>query len=87
MTTKAPRQRAITSDRVDQNAPAYVVIVTKWGGLSSFCTDTGWPSSTVHDWLVKGLIPADRQARVLELARDLRKPVKPVDFVPVPKAA
>lgn len=84
-----PRRRKrlpTTSDRIDQAAPAYVV-VDKFGGLAEFCRITGWPSSTVHDWLVKGLIPADRQARVLELARDHRKPVKPADFVPVPKAA
>ena len=84
-----PRRRKrlpTTSDRIDQTQPAFIV-VDKWGGLADFCRDTGWPTSTVHDWLVKGLIPADRQARVLELARELRKPVKPLDFVPVPKAA
>lgn len=80
-------KRATTSERIDQKQPAYVVIMDKWGGLAAFCRDTGWPTSTVHDWLVKGLIPADRQARVLELAAEHRKKIKPADFVPVPKAA
>jgi hypothetical protein len=80
------RRVPIRSEKVDTTAPAYVV-VDKFGGLAEFCRITGWPSSTVHDWLVKGLIPADRQARVLELARDHRKAVKPADFVPVPSAA
>jgi len=84
-----PRRRKrhpTITDRIDQTAPAYIV-VDKWGGLAEFCRDTGWPTSTVHDWLVKGLIPADRQARVLELAAELRKKIKPADFVPVPRAA
>lgn len=82
-----PRKRLpTTSDRIDKEAPAYVV-VDKFGGLAEFCRITGWPTSTVHDWLVKGLIPADRQARTLELSKEHRKPVKPTDFVPVPKAA
>lgn len=81
-----PRKRPTTSPRIDQSQPAYVV-VEKFGGLASFCEVTGWPTSTVHDWLVKGLIPADRQARVLELAQERRVRVKPVDFVPTPKAA
>ena len=44
----ARKRLPTTSDRIDQTAPAYIV-VDKWGGLAEFCRDTGWPTSTVHD--------------------------------------
>jgi hypothetical protein len=84
--TRPRKRHPTTSDRIDKAQPAYIV-VDKFGGLAKFCQVTGWPTSTVHDWLVKGLIPADRQARTLELAALHRVRVKAVDFVPQPKAA
>lgn len=56
--------RKTTSELIDQNSVAFR-IVQKAGGLSKFCEDFDFPTSTVHSWLTKrngrgksGLIPA-----------------------------
>lgn len=58
------RPRKTTSESVDQNSPAFRV-VQKGGGLSRFCEQFDFPTSTVHSWIAKrngrgmsGLIPA-----------------------------
>lgn len=61
----APMQKPRkVSDLIDTNAPAYRV-VQKGGGLTKFCKDFDFSTSTVHSWLTKrngrggsGLIPS-----------------------------
>jgi hypothetical protein len=80
------RNRLPPASTIDPDAPASVV-VRKFGGLARFCQLTGFATSTVHDWMVKGLIPAARQEHVLAVAAEHRIKVKPAEFVPTPKAA
>jgi hypothetical protein len=74
----APLQqpRKTTSELIDQTSPAFRV-VQKGGGLTKFCEDFDFPTSTVHSWLTKrngrgrsGLIPS-RTRFVAELGRDM----------------
>lgn len=59
MSDQPPRhRRATTSKRVKKDAPAYRIIVEKFGGLANFCEATGFDRSTVHGWLRNGLVPA-----------------------------
>ena len=54
----APRkQRTITSERIDQTKPAHLVVNVRFGGLTRFSNLTGFAPSTVHSWLVRGIIP------------------------------
>ncbi len=68
------------SDRVDPDAPAARVI-DKFGGLSKFCQASGINTSTVHDWLVKGLIPQVRWPAIMGLARELDIELSQTDFL------
>ena len=52
------QKRAITSERVKRDAPAYRIVIQKCGGLSTLCDITGFAPATVHNWLRSGLIPA-----------------------------
>lgn len=64
-----PRKpRDIANPLIPQNAPAWRVIVERWGGLGPFCADCEIASSTAYDWLLAGLIPANRQARIRGVA-------------------
>lgn len=56
--TTPRRRRATTSSRVDKSAPAYRVVVERFGGLTNFCEQTGFNPSTVHRWLRNGFVPA-----------------------------
>lgn len=89
---KPPRRT--TSDRIDQSSPAYRV-VKKAGGLAQFCRDFDFKTSTVHSWLLRGLIPSrtrhdptigrtvSYQAYIIHRGRELDPPVDylPEDFV------
>lgn len=57
MEAQTRKQRKITSERIDQTKPAFMV-VNAFGGLTRFCEITGFAPSTVHSWLVNGLIPS-----------------------------
>lgn len=78
--------RTLTSDRIDRTAPASIVI-EKFGGLTRFCELTAVPTSTAHSWAEVGLIPARRQAHILQVAATHSVPVTPPDFVPRAQAA
>lgn len=54
------KQREITSERIDQSKPASIV-VTKAGGLTSFAREYDFPTSTVHSWMLAGLIPSRKR--------------------------
>lgn len=79
------RDTALAS--VDREAPAYRIIYGVFGGLTPFSTATGTPTSTAHEWLKTGLIPARRQGTVLEAARVARLRLDPALFVPTARAA
>lgn len=51
------RRRAITSDSVRIDCPAYKII-DRFGGLMAFCEICDFKPSTVQGWLVQGLVPA-----------------------------
>lgn len=68
------------SDRIDPGAPAARVI-DKFGGLSAFCKHFTWATSTVHDWLVKGLIPQAHWPMILQTAKQLEIELDAMDFV------
>ncbi len=92
MEAQAKKQRAITSDRVDQTKPASIVI-NIFGGLTRFCELTAYATSTAHGWTVSGYIPAHRKgvsihAHILGVAAANNIPLKPDHFVDqVPVAA
>lgn len=69
MDEKKQRRRATTSTRVNKSFPAYRIIVLKFGGLTNFCDATGFHTSTVHNWLRAGLIPAKWHEPGLSLQR------------------
>ena len=68
------------SDKIDGDAPAARVI-DKVGGLSAFCKHFVWATSTVHDWLVKGLIPQAHWPMILQTAKHLGLDLVALDFV------
>lgn len=77
----SPRKpRAIRSDKVDPRMPASVV-VEKFGGLTRFSDWTGYPTSTVWNWMIVGFIPPRKQSHVLDMARLHGVEVAPADFV------
>jgi hypothetical protein len=85
------KQRRTTSDRINPNSPAYKVVHGKGGGLSKFCADFDFPTSTVQSWLERGLIPS-RTRHSEELGRTVsyqayiiargKQLDPPVDYVP-----
>lgn len=89
--TDDPQLRRTTSERIDQSKPAYL-IVRKCGGLAAFCRWYGFKTSTVHSWLLSGLIPsrqrdfpeigrASIQAWILHRSKQLGHEVEPGDFI------
>jgi hypothetical protein len=91
------KQRAITSDKVDQTKPAFVV-VDMFGGLTKFCEENDFSAGTVHGWLVNGLIPSRKrehpehgeisyQAWILLNAERLGVKLEPRHFIEQPIAA
>lgn len=80
---EARKPRAIKSKRIDPNAPASLV-VTAFGGLSLFCQETGFKSSTVWGWLEKGFIPADHQPHIRAVAERLELDILAATFVAEP---
>lgn len=84
----APRRRATTSIRVKKDAPAYRIVVEKFGGLTSFCEITGFNVPTVHNWLRSGLIPSkwyepgeSYQRYILSCAAFMGVEMGPEDFI------
>lgn len=78
---RAVMKREIRNPAIDRTRPAYLVI-ERFDSLADFCKKTGYHSSTVYDWLLKGLIPADRQEYILNIARQHRIELPPILFVP-----
>lgn len=83
--------RRTTSDRIDQRKPAYL-IVRKCGGLAAFCRDFGFKTSTVHSWLLRGLVPSRQrefpevgrvsiQAWIIHRANELGIDLEAADFI------
>lgn len=64
MSHRMRKPRDITNPEISRTSPAWRVIVYRFQGLARFCQLTGVASSTAYDWLLKGLIPADRQAGI-----------------------
>ena len=84
-TAAAPKQRAITSERVQADKPASRVI-NKFGGLTRFCNLTGYPISTAHGWTVSGYIPPMSKGRnnhqhIIATAKSNEIALAPIDFV------
>lgn len=50
--------KEITSARVKRGMPSHLIVIGKFGGLTTFCRMTGFAVSTVHNWLRSGLVPA-----------------------------
>jgi hypothetical protein len=96
MEANARKQREITNERIDQTKPAFIVI-DKAGGLTSFCRDYDYKTSTVYGWLESGFIPTrprptvagemSHQAWILHRSRELKHGVKPTDFIEQPAEA
>lgn len=86
MEMQARKQRAVTSTRVDRTKPANQV-VDKFGGLTRFCEICDWQLSTVHAWLVRGLIPTrvrhgiSYQAYIIGKGREHGIEILPSDFI------
>jgi hypothetical protein len=78
------RPGTTTSEKVDQNAPAFRVINGPFGGLTRFCDLTGFKLGTAHGWLVKGLFPSDNHAHILAVAERHSLTVTKADLVPDP---
>jgi hypothetical protein len=55
-------------------------IVQKFDGIRPMATKTGIPPSTIQGWVNAGVIPARRQAEVMEWAHRLQIPMSPADF-------
>lgn len=73
--TETPRhqRRVIRSERVKIGAPADRIVNGVFGGLMNFCSMTGLHSSTVHNWLRSGLIPAKWHEPGLSYQRFIQK--------------
>ena len=85
------KQRTTTSERIDPNKPAAIVINGRFNGLTHFCKLTGYPTSTAHWWLTQGYIPAARKgesvhAHILSIAQNNQIEMEPADFVERPAA-
>lgn len=58
-------------------------IIQRFGGLSALAKALGGiPVSTVQGWKERGIIPAGRQADVLNAARSNGVALEPADFFP-----
>lgn len=57
-------------------------IIEVFGGTRAAAAALKIAPSTVQSWKETGLIPAQRQAHVLQTARALRLKIKPADFIP-----
>lgn len=80
-----PRKpKKIVSERVDTEAPAYIV-VSKFDGLTPFCNAMGYKTSTVWSWLESGLIPAPYHEPILAKAIEMKIDLAPADFVRMPR--
>lgn len=86
-----PALRRTTSEQIDQTKPAYRV-VRKCGGLAAFCRDFDFKPSTVHSWMVRGIIPSRQrdfpgvgrvsvQAWIIHRAKQLELDLEPADFI------
>lgn len=89
MKPTARKQRAVTSKRIDQTKPAFIVIHEKFGGLTNFCRLTGYPTSTAHEWMVNGCFPARRgeqsvHAHILQVASDNKIRIRAADLIETP---
>lgn len=91
MDAQARKQRSTTSDRIDPDSPAYRVVHGKGGGLTRFCHDFDFPTSTVQSWLERGLIPSrtrfsDELGRTVSYQAYITAKAKtlapPIDYVP-----
>jgi hypothetical protein len=95
MNAPARKQRKTTSERINPSSPAYRIVHDKGGGLSKFCQDFDFPTSTVQSWLERGLIPSrtrfvedlartvSYQAYIMHRGKQLEPPVEyvPEDFI------
>lgn len=85
-TTPPPRkQRALSAEQIDRTKPASL-IVAKFGGLMRFCNLTGYKTSTVHGWVVRGFIPAHRggvshHAHIMKIAAANKIELTATDFL------
>lgn len=83
------KPRAITSEKVDQDRPAFRIIA-KFGGLTRFCEITGFPISTVHGWTVTGLIPNRKRdgvgipAFIMNKGAEIGVSIDPSEFIDMP---
>lgn len=96
--TPQPRKaRRITSENVDTTKPA-AIIVAKAGGLTNFCNDYDFPTSTVHSWMLSGFVPSRRrvvdglgevsyQAWILHRSAELGHGITAGDFIEQQPAA
>jgi hypothetical protein len=82
ITLKMQKPRDITNPAISRESPAWRVIVIRFEGLARFCAACGIASSTAYDWLLKGLIPADRVPRIKRIAIELKIPLERGDFEP-----
>ena len=57
MASQGRKRREIISERIDQTTPAFRV-VEACGGLTAFCRDFDYGTSTVYGWLEGGFVPA-----------------------------
>ncbi len=55
-------------------------IIAAFGGIRPMAARLGIPPSTVQSWKYAGVIPAQRQAEVLETARRVGIPLNHIDF-------
>lgn len=97
MTATQRKQREITNESIDQTKPAFKII-DRCGGLTKFCEDFDYSTSTVYGWLVSGFIPTrlrptpdgqlSHPAWIMRRAQELklRPPVKAADFLESPEA-
>lgn len=68
------------SRNLDEKSPA-VIVIDKFGGLTAFCKWTDFSPSTVHGWMVKGLIPQEYWRWILDCAARAKVRVTYKDFI------
>lgn len=80
--TKTRKPRAFTTGKIDQDAPANIVI-GKLGGLAVVSREGGYSTSTVWGWMKRGDIPPKRVPELKELGLRLkpRVVIKDADFL------
>lgn len=93
LTNATPRKRRITtSDRVNADMPAAIVINGRFDGLTHFCQLTGYPTSTAHGWLTNGFIPnrwrgESTQPHIMRVAEENNIEMEAADFIEKPAPA